>query len=291
MGSFAGRWQALAAAVLFSTGGAALKTQPFTALQLSGLRSGIAALALLLWVGGRVRVSPRTLAGAVAYAATVTLFVAANTLTTAANAIFLQSAAPLFLVILAPLLLRERLLTRDIPFLIAVALGMWLAFTGSPPASLTAPDPPAGNLLALISSFTWALTLVSLRLMERDPAQQGGGLSVVVLGNVLASVVALPSLLTWPTAGAGNWLAVLYLGVVQIAVAYGCLTAAVRHLPAIEVSLLLLLEPVLNPIWTWIVHGEQPGWAVVFGGATILTATAVHVLAGRGRDDSRPLRA
>jgi len=168
MSSSAGRWQALAAAVLFSTGGAALKTQPFTALQLSGLRSGIAALALLLWVGGRLRVSPRTLAGAVAYAATVTLFVAANTLTTAANAIFLQSSAPLFLVILAPLLLRERLLRRDIPFLIAVALGMWLAFTGSPRASLTAPDPPAGNLLALISSFTWALTLVSLRLMERD---------------------------------------------------------------------------------------------------------------------------
>ena len=291
MSSSAGRWQALAAAVLFSTGGAALKTQPFTALQLSGLRSGIAALALLLWVGGRLRVSPRTLAGAVAYAATVTLFVAANTLTTAANAIFLQSSAPLFLVILAPLLLRERLRRRDIPFLIAVALGMWLAFTGSPRASLTAPDPPAGNLLALISSFTWALTLVSLRLMERDPDQQGGGLSVVVLGNLLASVVALPSLLTWPTAGAGNWLAVLYLGVVQIGVAYVCLTAAVRHLPAIEVSLLLLLEPVLNPIWTWIVHGEQPGWAVVLGGATILAATAVHVLAGRDRDDSGPLRA
>jgi len=60
--------------------------------------------------------------------------------------------------------------------------------------------------------------------------------------------------------------------------------------PAFEATTVLLLEPVLNPIWTWIVHGEQPGWAVVLGGATILTATAVHVLAGRDRDDPHPPR-
>jgi drug/metabolite transporter (DMT)-like permease len=273
----AGRLQALAAAVLFSTGGAAIKTPPFTALQLSGLRSGIAALALLLWTGGRIRLTRPVVAGAVAYAATVTLFVAATRLTTAANAIFLQSSAPLFLIVLAPSLLREPFRRRDLLVMLVLAGGMALAFAGSPHASSTAPDPPTGNLLGLISSLTWALTLVSLRYLERDAAHRGDGLSVVILGNLLAALFAVPAFGTWPSAGMVGWFTVVYLGVAQIALAYVCLTAAVRRLRALDVSLLLLLEPILNPVWTWLVHGEQPGAAVVAGGAVILVATAIRV--------------
>jgi drug/metabolite transporter (DMT)-like permease len=216
--------------------------------------------------------------GAIAYATTVTLFVAANKLTTSAHAIFLQSSAPLFLVILGPVLLRERLHARDVAFLMAMACGMWLAFSGSPPVSRTAPHPPAGNLLALVSSLTWALTLIALRYLERTPAQRGDGLSVVIVGNLLASLVALPFLTPWPAATMASWIAVAYLGMAQIALAYVCLTAAMRHLPALDVSLLLLLEPVLNPVWTWLFHGEQPGYAVILGGAVILASTAVRVV-------------
>jgi len=314
-----GHLEALAAAVLFSTGGAALKASAFTALQLSGLRSGIAALALLLWTRGAVRVSWPIVGGALAYAATVTLFVAANKLTTAANTIFLQSSAPLFLVMLSPLLLHERFRARDTPFLVVIACGMWLAFSGSPAASLTAPNPPAGNLLALISSLTWALTLLALRYLERTPAnaergaalstvrmksdptsldpesclpseaqrakegipsdrRSSGGLSVVILGNVIAALFAAPALVPWPMATIASWMAVVYLGVAQIGIAYVCLTVSVRHLPALDVSLLLLLEPVLNPVWTWLIHGERPGYAVVVGGALILASTATRTM-------------
>ena len=254
-----------------------LKASAFSTLELSGLRSGIAALALLLWARGRIQITRPVCGGAVAYAATVTLFVAANKLTTGANAIFLQSSAPIFLVILAPTLLHERFRSRDLAFLLVFALGMWLAFVGSPQPSFTAPDPPAGNILGLASSLTWALTLVSLRFLERDPARSGGGLSVVILGNILATLFALPAFLSRPQADVGSWLAVIYLGVAQIALAYLCLTSAVRRLPALEVSLLLLLEPVLNPIWTWLVHGEQPGRLVITGGAVILAAAAIRV--------------
>jgi drug/metabolite transporter (DMT)-like permease len=273
----AGRLQALAAAVLFSTGGAAIKTQPFTALQLSGLRSGIAAIALLCWARGRLRLTRPILAGAVAYAATVTLFVAATRLTTSANAIFLQSSAPLFLIVLAPWLLREPFRKGDLLVMLVLTGGMALAFAGSPHATRTAPDPRTGNLLGLISSVTWALTLVALRYLERDPVHRGDGMSVVILGNILAALFAIPAFHGWPSAGAVGWITVFYLGIAQIALAYVCLTAAVRRLRALDVSLLLLLEPILNPLWTWLVHGEQPGAAVIAGGAIILVATAVRV--------------
>ena len=274
-----GHWQALAAALLFSTGGAGLKTDAFTALQMSSLRSGIAAVALLLWMRGQVQVSPAIAGAAGAYAITVTLYVAATKLTTAANAIFLQSSAPVSIVLLGPWLLGERLRRRDVPFLMVVAGGMWLAFVGSPPASHTAPDPPLGNLLALLCSVTWALTLISLRAVARAPSPPGAAISVVMLGNALASIVVAPALWPWPAADAMAWGTVVYLGVCQIGVAYLFLSAAVRRLPAIEVSLLLLLEPVLNPLWTWIVRGEEPGVAVMAGGAIILAATAWRALA------------
>ena len=276
-----GRLQVLAAALLFSTGGAALKADTFSAMQLSGLRSAIAAAALLLWMRRRVPLTPAAFAGAVMYAATVTLFVAATKRTTAASAIFIQSAAPLFLILLGPWLLHERLRRRDVPYVAALAVGMLLAFLGSPGASATAPDPATGNLIAAASSVTWALTLVALRRLERGRMSAGDGLSVVVFGNVLAAVCATPFMGRLPAAGPFDWAIVVFLGVVQIAAAYVLLTMAMRRVPAMEASLLLLLEPVLNPVWTWAAHGESPGNGAVIGGATIVLATALQVARDR----------
>src|SRR5262245_49852324 len=118
------RLQVIAAAVLFSTGGAGIKAAAFTGLQLSALRSGIAALVLLLLLRGRLVFSLPMLGVGIAYAATVTLFVLSTKLTTAANAIFLQATAPLYLLLLAPLFLSERFRRRDIAFLIGVVAGM-----------------------------------------------------------------------------------------------------------------------------------------------------------------------
>ena len=108
------RLQVLAAALLFSTGGAGIKVAAFSGLQVSALRSGVAAIALLILVRGRIVWSlPVVLAGIV-YAATLTLFVLSTRLTTAANAIFLQSTAPLYLLLLGPLLLSEHFKRRDV---------------------------------------------------------------------------------------------------------------------------------------------------------------------------------
>ena len=265
----------LAAAVLFSTGGAGIKAAAFTGLQVSALRSGIAALILLALLRRGVVLSPAMLATGVVYAATVTLFVLSTKLTTAANAIFLQSTAPLYLLLLGPLVLRERFRLRDVGFLLGVGAGLVLCVIGQPAPTTTAPDPVTGNLLALVCSITWALTLLGLRYVQRNEARTSVGLSAVMLGNLFASLAASPFAWPFPAASAAEWATIAYLGICQIGVAYVFLTAAMRVLPALEVSLLLLIEPVLNPIWTWMIRGEHPGASTIVGGAIIIAATAI----------------
>src|SRR5207248_2001469 len=146
----------LAAAVLFSAGGTAIKGSALSAMQLACFRSGIAAVSLLLLLPeARQRWTPRTIAVGCAYAATLVLFVLANKNTTAANAIFLQATAPIYLLILGPLLLHEPVRRSDLLVIAAVAFGAMLMFAGAPAASATAPDPPRGNLFAAGSGPTW----------------------------------------------------------------------------------------------------------------------------------------
>jgi len=272
------RLQVLAAALLFSTGGAGIKVAAFSGLQVSALRSGIAAIALLIFLRGRIVLSLHVALAAIVYAATLTLFVLSTKLTTAANAIFLQATAPLYLLLLSPLLLGEHFKRRDMIYLVAVAIGMFSCFTGRPDATVTAPDPVRGNLLGVLCGVVWALTLVALRYVERDHSHPGLGMSAVALGNVFASIAAMPFALPLPVASTGEWMTIVYLGVCQIGLAYLCLTAGIRHLQALEVSLLLLVEPALNPVWTWILRGESPGTWTMVGGGIILTATALRSL-------------
>ena len=280
MSASAARVQALAAAILFSTGGAGIKVAAFSGMQVSALRSGIAALALLLFMRGRIAWSPQVGLAGIVYAATLTLFVLSTKLTTSANAIFLQSTAPIYLLLLGPLVLGEHFKRRDFVYLLAVALGLVSCFVGQSAASVTAPDPVRGNLLGVVCSITWALTLMALRYVERDHSRPGLGMSAVAFGNLFAAIAALPFAWPLPAASAGEWATIAYLGVCQIGLAYVCLTAAIRHLPALEVSLLLLIEPVLNPVWTWILRGERPGTWTIVGGGIILTATALRSLHG-----------
>ena len=275
---------AAAAALLFSTGGAAIKVAAFSTPQVSAFRSGIAALVLVAWYRRRLTWTRWTLPAALAYAATLTLIVAATRLTTAANAIFLQSTAPIYLLGLAPWLLRERVSRRDVAFLLAVAIGLVSCFLGQTGATVTAPAPILGNLLGVGSAIAWALTLVALRHFNRDSGIRAAGepgLTAVVAGNTVACLVALPWMLPLPEATAAEWGTLVYLGVVQVGLAYVCLTIAMRRLPALEASLLLLLEPVLNPVWTWLVRDEMPGTWTLAGGAVILGATALRTWTSR----------
>jgi drug/metabolite transporter (DMT)-like permease len=282
------RLQLVAAAVLFSTGGAVIKYTSMTGWQVASVRSGIAAIALAIMLPeARRGIRPRTALVSVAYAATLILFVVANKLTTSANTIFLQATGPLYILLLAPWLLRERFRSSDLLFMAVVAVGLVLFFTGTDVPVRTAPAPAQGNLLAALSGFTWALTLMGLRWMGADESG-GSPAGAVVLGNALACVVTLPLALPFVGVRPADWLALGYLGLFQIALAYALVTRAVGRLPALEISIILLVEPVLNPVWSWLVHGERPGpWALA-GGALILGATAMRSFLAAGSQEPAP---
>ena len=271
-----GRIRLVLAALIFSTGGAAIKATTMDAWQVAGFRSGIAALTLLLLLSGARRGwTWRALLVGVSYAATLFLFVAANKLTTSANSIFLQSTSPLYVLALSPLLLRESVRPRDIGFMFAVGLGLACFFVQREPALATAPDPFRGNLLAAVSGITWALTVMGLRWLGTDE-RRGSSYAAMVWGNALVLFIALPFALP-VSAGAADWATIVYLGVVQISVAYMLLASGIRQVTALEASLLLLVEPAFNPVWSWLVHGEVPGaWAlagavIIFGATTLRT--------------------
>jgi drug/metabolite transporter (DMT)-like permease len=273
------RLSVLAAAVLFSTGGAAIKGTALDSFQVAGLRSGVAALALLILLPGARRGFGRDLLpSALAYAGTLVCFVAATKLTTAAAAIFLQSTAPIWVLVLAPALLAEPIRKRDLPYVGAAAFGLALVFLGSRDPSATAPRPELGNAVALASGLFYALLMITFRRLARGGAAGDRSLPATTLGNLLAFAVCLPFALPLPAVSGRDAGAILYLGVVQIGVAYWLFTRGLRRLTALEVSLLVLLEPVLNPLWTWLLHGERPTLLASAGGAAMLAALAARTL-------------
>ena len=274
----------LAAALLFSTGGAAVKITTLTGPQVACTRAAIAAAALLVFLPkAREGFNRRSLLVGCAYAATTTSFALANKLTTAANAVFLQSAAPLYILILSPFLLSEPIRRRHLYFMATLATGMWMIVGGGQNQSVTAPNPLLGNLLGILTGVCWALTVMGLRWLGRDrPDEQSAteAAAAVVAGNLIATLVTAPAALPINHATGGDWAAVSFLGVFQIAVAYVFFVKGVRRVGALEASLLILLEPVLSPVWAWMVHGEQPADLAILGGAVIVTATAVYTVGG-----------
>jgi len=269
------RVEVVLAAILFSTGGAAIKAVTLTPWQVASFRAGIAALTLLLLVPDARRFSWRGLVVGVVQAGTFITFVLANRLTTAASAVFLQAAAPFWLILLGPLLLGERSRRGDAPFLAVLFAGVLLLMLGTPGPSATAPDTFRGNVVGAISGLMWALTLAGLRWAGREAAKGATftGASSTVCGNLIACAICLPLALPVQASVPGDWWMVVYLGVAQVGLAYVFLTRGLGKLRAMEVSLLLLLEPALSPFWAWLAHGERPGWVALLGGAIILTAT------------------
>jgi drug/metabolite transporter (DMT)-like permease len=286
------RLQLLATALLFSVGGAGIKACALTSWQVASFRSGIAAVVVwLLMPAARRFWTPRVALASLAYAATVILFVLANKLTTSANTIFLQSTAPLYILLLGPWLLRERSRPLDLAVIALIAGGLSLFFVGVEPAVRTAPNPFLGNVLAATAGVTWACTIMGLRWTGRGGAGTSGSApAVVLLGNLIAFAVGLPFALPVVEARMLDWAILIGLGVVQIGLAYVLLTLAMRHIPALEASVLLLLEPALNPLWSWMVHGERPGPWSVLGGVTILAATGLKTWIDSRPEGDRPPR-
>jgi drug/metabolite transporter (DMT)-like permease len=277
------------AALLWSSSGLFIKVLPLGALQIACVRSLVAALTIATVVrlrGGHPFPRPNALAlsCAVAYAGVLILFVAATKLTTAANAIFLQFSAPIYLVFLEPWVTGRALRGRDLAAVALCLTAMALFFVGRLGAGTL-----TGNLLGVASGLCLALFSLTLKLQrERRPGVDPIG--AIILGNLLVAVLCAPLALpglrpTLPQAGI-----LLYLGVFQIGLAYLLFNAGMRHLTATAAVVTGTLEAVLNPVWVFLGIGERPSAWALLGGALILGTIGWYTLLPT-RPENRSARA
>lgn len=297
-GRTAGRFRALpvhqqglvamvGAAVLWSTGGLFIKAVSLDAFGVTMWRSILAGLAIAVVLRVRpfnpMREGWLTWAAAIAYAAMLLLFVSATKLTTAANAIFLQYTAPLYVLAIGGALLSERPTRLDVATVFIALGGMALFFVGK----LETND-LGGNACAIGSGIAFASFLVLLRLPGCGPQTRG---RAMVLGNALLVVVTLGVNVTRGegdafTPGAADIAGLAWLGLVQIGMAYVLFAYGIAHVTALEATLIGMLEPVLNPIWVFAFLGETPGWWAALGGAIIVVAvTSRTVISERRREE------
>lgn len=266
-----------AAALLWSTGGVLIKATSLSPWELSFARSLLAAITVALLTRregfGLNRV---TGVAAVLYAALLILFVSATKWTTAANAIFLQYTAPVYVLLLEPWLFKERFRPRDAVVIGVCVAGMALFFVGR-----LRPQDVAGNLAALASGLCFALFTLSLR---HPDAAKVNRASAVIYGNLLLAVVCVPAFWARGTGvSAGPPLTlhdagiVTFLGTVQIGVAYTLFTRGIaRGVRALDAGIVGYVEPVLNPIWVFLFLGERPGVWALAGGMIIVGAVGMH---------------
>lgn len=264
----------LGAAILWSTGGLFIKATSLSALELSFGRSLLAAITIAIVTRkegfGINRISAVT---SILYAALLILFVLATKLTTAANAIFLQYTAPVYVLILEPLFYKEKFRRRDLVTVGVCVAGMSLFFVGK-----LRPQDVDGNLVALASGVCFALFFLLLR---HSKAREVNRASSAIYGNLIVVLLCAPSFFGAMQRGisTSDFACIAYLGIVQIGVAYLLFTLAMaRGLRSLDASIVGYIEPVLNPVWVFLFIGERPsGWAIL-GGAIIIASVLAHML-------------
>lgn len=262
----------LAAAVLWSTGGVFIKLISLDAWGLCAFRALFAALAFfLIFRQEALRFNRLSLINALLYALCTFLFVMATKLTTAANAIFLQFTAPVYILVLEPWLFRIPLRRAHVVTLVFCMAGMALFFLDE-----AAPGHMTGNLLALLSGAVLAAFTLIQKL--NTPTHQA---SAILGGNLVLSLACMPLALQGGFPSGPDWLMLAYLGTFQLGIAYGLFTFSLRRILAIETSLFGMIEPVLNPMWVFFFYGERPGnWAIA-GGIVILVTLSLRSILNR----------
>ena len=247
-------------------------------MAIAGARSAIAIPLMLLFTGWpRITFSRAQIGGAIGYALTVVLFVFATRMTTAANAIFLQYTAPIYVALIGRWYLGERASSVDWLVIFVALIGIALFFFDR----LTTAG-FWGNIVALGSGLAFASVALCLR-----KEKEGSPVAAIILGNMVVALAGLPFMFQHSLGAGGGW-RLLLLGTVQLGLPYVLYATAIKSVTALEATLIPLLEPVLNPLWVMLALGERPGpWAIV-GAALVLIAVlgrgALMLRAsGRGR--------
>jgi len=267
----------LIAATLWSFGGVLIKLIVWNPLAIAGMRSAIAGLFLILFLRKpKISFSKVQLACAIAYACTTTAFVVGNKLTTAANVILLQYTAPIYVALFGSWFLNERAHLFDWVVILICLGGMVLFFLDE----LTYGG-LWGNVISVFSGITFGAMILLLRKQK-----SGSPLESVLLGNMLVALVMLPFMFgSMPDMR--SWMGLGLLGTFQLGLSYVLYSIAIKRVTALEGVLVPIIEPVLNPLWVFLLVGERPGpWAIAGGiiiFITISIRSIIPVYQGRAK--------
>lgn len=256
-------------AILWSSGGLFIKLISLNAMQLSFFRCLIAATVFaLLFRKKLLVVNGFTFINAAFYAIVLTTFVIATKTTTAANAIFLQSTAPIYVLIFEPIINKTKQERINVITIAVCFIGMIFFFLGE-----ISPGHLEGNLIALISGVMFAAFFLGMRKNGNEYQQ-----SSIFYGNILVALLSIPFILDLKPLSFNDIWMVTFLGVFQIAFAYAFFSYGLKRILAVEASIISMFEPVLNPVWVLIGYGEKPSYWAVVGGAIIITAIFARIL-------------
>lgn len=267
-------------AILWSTGGLFIKLIDWQPFAIAGARSAIAALFLFIWIKKpKFTFSLLQTSSALAYAATMLLFVFANKHTTAANAILLQYGAPVYVALLGSYMLKEIPKLEEWFALLAICVGMILFFIDSLAAGHL-----VGDSVAVLSGLAFALNIVLMRKQkDADP------LSSMLLGHIFAAIIAgiISLFLAPPIISLRSLVAISALGVVQIGLAAVLFSYGIKRVTALQGVLTAVIEPIFNPVWVFLIAGEIPGGKSILGGLVIISAVLMSSIvsiqkAGKG---------
>jgi drug/metabolite transporter (DMT)-like permease len=265
----------LLTALLWSTGGLFVKLVHWHPLSIFSARGIVASVVFLIWLRRvPLRFTPFLVAGAAGYMGAQFLFIFSTRMTTAANAIFLQYTAPIYVLIFGVWFLGERPRRIDWITMVVIFAGMLLFFG----QDLTF-EGLYGNLAAILGGVALAVMIVCTRAQkDSHPAQ------IFLIGSCLGGLIGLPSVLqeSWSLADVGI---IAYLGIFQTGLAAALYSIAIRQVPALESNLILMLEPVLNPLWVFLVIGESPDPLALLGGIVVLGAIATRAIVGARHTD------
>ncbi len=270
----------LMAAILWSTSGLFIKIIDLNPFTIAGSRGFIAAILMLVILNKRLNFNwtlPQV-AGGFCYAGAMITFVVATVMTTAANAILLQYTMPVFTALFGLWILKEVVTRFDWGVIFVVIAGMALFFLDE----LTL-DGMWGNLIAILSAIFFALLIIFIRMQK-----SGSPVETVILGNIITFLVCLPFIIQEPPDSA-SVLPLLYLGIFQLGLPFAVYSIALKYVTAIDAVLIQTIEPLLNPIWVFLVIGEEPGsWAIIGGAVVLITVTIRNVYTNRKTTKKAP---
>lgn len=258
-----------AAALLWSSGGLFIKLISFSAMQLSFFRCTIAALTFALIFRKRILIANKlSIANSFIYAVVLISFVIATKTTTAANAIFLQATAPIYVLIFEPILTKTKYDRVNIITVGVCVIGMILFFVGK-----LEPGHIEGNLVALLSGIMFAAFFLGMKRNDQQYQQ-----SSIFWGNIIVAIVCIPFLASLEVITFSDIWMVSFLGVFQIAFAYAFFASGLKRVIAVEASIISMVEPVVNPVWVFLGYGETPTIYSIIGGLIIVAAITARTL-------------